>query len=263
MGHSVIPSSRRIILISTDRYTIVRRSCICILVGILLLGFSSTSVQAQQVKAEVGPRVGLDRYGLRYFAGAEGQVSLPSLALGSQQLPVVVNPFFSYHFSVGGPDDAVLSVVDNLSPGFTLESEGSLSRFGVNALVNMSEWGTGESEGSPFDVYVGVGVALSRVSYEQRITVDEELGDSGALRYEGSDLVPGLNLITNATFSGNSLGTPFIRARITLAPRATVDLQKSVEEESVLLGEYPESQEYKSWDGTTFFALSVGFLFGV
>ena len=42
--------------------------------------------------------------------------------------------------------------------GDCIESSGSLSRFGANALVNLSEWGTDEEEGFPSDVYLGAGL---------------------------------------------------------------------------------------------------------
>jgi len=241
----------------------MRRPCTCVLVGILLLGFSKTPVQAQQVQAEVGPRVGLDRYGFRYFAGADVRTTVPGLTLGSRQLPILVNPFVSYHFSVAGPGGAFRAALNRLCDD-CVESSGSLSRFGANALVNLSEWGTDEEEGFPSDVYLGAGLALSRLSYERRITVESgPLGDGGSIRYEGSDLVPGLNLVANATFSGSSFATPFVQARITLAPRASVNLQKSVIEESAVLENYPESQEYKTWEGTSFLAISAGVLFGL
>lgn len=242
------------------------RSLFCTLIGLLLIGlsagFGSGTVQAQSTQVKVGPRLGLDRYGLRYFAGADAHVRISSLTLGSRQVPIVVNPFASYYFSVGGPEDLLLSALGNLSPGGTLESNGSLFQAGANALVNVSKLGAGEAEDTSFDVYIGAGLALSRISYEQKIAVRESLtGEEGSVSYEASDLVPGVNLVTSATFSGSSLGTPFVQARVTLAPRVSTNLQKSGG--SALLEDYPESREYKSWGGTSFFALSVGLLLGL
>ena len=208
------------------------RSLFCTLIGLLLIGlsagFGSGTVRAQSTQVKVGPRLGLDRYGLRYFAGADAHVRISSLTSGSRQVPIVVNPFASYYFSVGGPEDLLLSALGNLSPGGTLESSGSLFQAGANALVNVSKLGAGEAEDTSFDVYIGAGLALSRISYEQKIAVRESLtGEEGSVSYEASDLVPGVNLVTSATFSGSSLGTPFVQARVTLAPRVSTNLQKS------------------------------------
>lgn len=241
----------------------MRRFATCAFIAALLLGVGVQQVQAQQMQAKVGPRLGFDRYGFRYFAGADARITVPGLTFGSKQLPILVNPFFSYYFSVAGPGGVFEAALNPLCNN-CIESSGSLSRFGANALVNVSEWRTEESEGFPFDLYLGAGLTLSRVSYDQRISVEGGvLGQEGAIKYEGSDLVPGLNLIANATFSSSLFVTPFVQARITLAPRASVDLQKRVIEETVILEDYPASQEYKSWSGTTFFALSVGLLLGL
>ena len=90
------------------------------------------------------------------------RTTVPGLTLGSRQLPILVNPFASYHFSVAGPGGAFRAALNRLCDD-CIESSGSLSRFGANALVNLSEWGTDEEEGFPSDVYLGAGLALTSV----------------------------------------------------------------------------------------------------
>jgi hypothetical protein len=225
--------------------------------ALLFLLVGVQQAHAQQAQVKVGPRLGFDRYGFRYFAGVDARFTLPGLALGPQDVPLILNPTLNYYFSVGGPS------VDISTTEASLESGGTLYQVGANVLVDPTELTAGE--GPPFGIYLGGGLALSRVSYEQTLTLSSGRfgGSGGTMTRKGSSLVPGLNLTGSATFPVNALVTPFAQFRITLAPRASVDLQKSVDGEAALFSRIPESLEYQSWGGTSFAALSIGILFGL
>lgn len=170
----------------------MRRFATCAFLAVLLLGVGMQQVQAQQVQAKVGPRIGVDRLGLRQFLSAD--VHIP---VSGYKLPIVINPTIGYYFST----DVDLDIFDDI-----IESDfgnvDSIYNFGINGLINTTDWRSGEGDNSFFDVHIGTGLMFSYVSYSVMV-------------YD-TEIIPSVNLIANAKFSGDSFVSPFLQVRTTI-----------------------------------------------
>jgi len=62
--------------------------------GIQVSGFGIQEARAQQIEAKVGPRIGIDRLGLRQLLGVDVHVPI-----SESKIPFVINPTFGYYLS--------------------------------------------------------------------------------------------------------------------------------------------------------------------
>jgi hypothetical protein len=175
----------------------MRRFAPCAFVIVLLLGAGVQQGLGQRIQAEVGPRVGIDRLGLRQFLGIDVHVPIPT-----GELPIVANPTFGYYFSA----DTSIDIA-----GTGLRNINSVYNFGVNGLVNATEWGSDRRDNPFFNAYVGVGIVFSRISYGVPSRFE---GSRGSI--DNTETVPSVNLIAGAKFSEDSFLSPFLQARTTI-----------------------------------------------
>lgn len=165
---------------------------------VLFLGVGVQQGVAQQIQAEIGPRVGIDRLGIRQFLGVDVHTPIPG-----DELPIVINPTFGYYFSA----DTSIDVAE-----VGLRNVDSVYNFGANGLINVTEWRSDRENNPFFNAYVGAGIVFSRISYAVPSRSEEGSIDNT----ENTEIVPSVNLIAGAKFSEDSFLSPFLQARTTI-----------------------------------------------
>lgn len=120
--------------------------------------------------------MGIDRLGLRQFLGVDVHVPIPR-----GELPVVVNPTFGYYFSSNTSIDIAETRFRDVD---------SVHNFGVNGLINATEWGSDKDNNPFFNAYVGAGIMFSRISYDVPSRFE---GGRGSIY--NTEIVPSINLV--------------------------------------------------------------------
>jgi len=154
-------------------------------VALAFLLVSISTVEAQDIDFEIGPRIGYDLGDLDdLFIGAEGRIYI-------EDFPVVLSPAFDYYF---------------VSSGF----EGtSVNIFGVdlNALYEF------ELEDGNITPYAGAGIGVIRVSSS---------GEFEGFTVSTSSTETGINLLGGAIFDIDAPVRPFVQAKTNLGSNFTL-----------------------------------------
>lgn len=143
----------------------------CTLLLLLFVFVGVLPINAQGASIEIGPRAGIDVGGdlKDPFIGVEARI-------GTESLPVVINPVFDYYFVGSGV---------------------TFMQISANALYDF------DISNSQIEPYAGAGLGISRTSVD--------LGTFGS----SSSTNVGLNLIGGAAFTAGNL-KPFAQAQLTL-----------------------------------------------